>query len=159
MPRYRRVFVKGGCYFFTVVTEQRQPILTDESVRNALRNAIDNVRKQYPFTINAWVLLPDHLHTIWTLPEEDADFAIRWRLIKSQVTRACGELYKNPEFLTERRFNKNYSTIWQHRYWEHLISDEEDYLNHVEYIHQNPVKHGYVTDAKEWQYSTIHKPK
>jgi putative transposase len=157
MPRYRRVFVKGGRYFFTVVTEQRQPILTDEFVRNALREAINNVRTKYPFTINAWVLLPDHLHTIWTLPENDADFAIRWRLIKSQVTRVCGELYKNPEFLTERRLNKNYSTFWQHRYWEHLITDEQDYLNHVEYIHQNPVKHGYVTDAKEWQYSTIHK--
>lgn len=156
MARYRRANVKGGCYFFTVVTERRQPILLDEPVHTALRNAIFNVRKKYPFTINSWVILPDHLHMIWTLPEQDADFSIRWRLIKSFVTRACGSDYYNTELLTERRYNKNCGTLWQHRFWEHLIRDEQDYLNHIEYIHNNPVKHGYVTEAIEWPYSSIH---
>lgn len=157
MSRYRRMALEGGCYFFTVVTERRQPILTDEPVRKALREAIIAVKEKYPFTINAWVLLPDHIHTVWTLPPHDFDFATRWRLIKGRVTRTCGEAYRNPELLTERRLHKKCGTFWQHRYWEHLIRDESDLYHHINYIHQNPVKHGYVQTATDWPYSTIHR--
>jgi len=157
MSRYRRANVPGGCYFFTVVAERRQRILTDEPVRVALRAAIEKVRLRYPFTINAWVLLPDHLHTIWTLPFNDADFALRWRLIKTYVTRACGELYVNPQILTERRTAKKCGTIWQHRYWEHLIRDDEDFKKHMDYLHFNPVKHQLVGAVHEWPYSSFHR--
>lgn len=157
MTRYRRAKVEGGCYFFTVVTERRQPILTDELMRNSLREAIIKVRQNYPFIINAWVLLPDHLHTLWTLPENDADYSTRWRLIKSQVTKDYNEHYKATELLTERRLRQNCSTLWQHRFWEHCIRNQQDFDNHIEYIHQNPVKHGYVTNAEDWPYSSIHK--
>lgn len=106
MSRYRRAAVPGASYFFTVVTERRQPILTDPAVRSALREAIVLVRQTLPFRIDGWVLLPDHLHAIWTLPKDDADFSNRWRLIKRHVTRACGSDYLRPEFLTPRRSGK-----------------------------------------------------
>ncbi len=157
MSRYRRAKVAGGCYFFTVVTERRQPILTDESVRVALRGAIEKVREKYPFFINAWVLLPDHLHAIWTLPPGEANFSLRWRLIKTYVTRTCGELYFNPELLTARRDTKNCGTLWQHRYYEHLIRDEMDFIRHVDYVHFNPVKHSLVENVRDWPYSSFHR--
>jgi putative transposase len=121
MSCYRRSNVAGASYFFTVVTERRQRILTDDVFRAALREAIHHVRRERPFQIEAWVLLPDHLHAIWTLPVGDADFATRWRLIKSAVTHSVGELYFRPEWQTRRRTYKRCGTIWQHRYWEHLL--------------------------------------
>lgn len=157
MARYLRADVNGGCYFFTVVTERRQPILTDALVRVALREAIIKVRKKYPFEINAWVLLPDHLHTIWTLPENDADFALRWRLIKTYVTKACGNLYANPQWLTERRVAKQCGTLWQHRYWEHCIRDQQDFKHHMDYLHFNPVKHKLVNRVSDWPFSSFHR--
>jgi putative transposase len=157
MSHYRRANITGGCYFFTVVTEQRQAILIDEPIRTALRDAIIAVRKKYPFEINGWVLLPDHLHAIWTLPPNDKDFSTRWRLIKSQVTKACGTLYFQPRLLTERRINKNCGTLWQHRYWEHAIRDEHDFKTHMDYLHINPVKHGLVEKVSDWPYSSFHR--
>ncbi len=103
MSHYRRAAVPGGSYFFTVVTERRQPILIDPAVRLALREAIVSVRQTLPFRIDGWVLLPDHLHAIWTLPDGDADFSNRWRLIKRHVTHVCGPDYRRPELLTQRR--------------------------------------------------------
>jgi putative transposase len=101
MSSYRRANVAGGTYFFTVVTERRQPILLEPDVRAALRSAIEVVRVRRPFVIEGWVLLPDHLHAIWTLPPADADFATRWRLIKTHVTQACGATrYGRAELLT-----------------------------------------------------------
>lgn len=123
MSRYQRADVPGGSYFFTVVTERRQRILTEPAMRAALRESIETVRATRPFCIDAWVLLPDHLHAIWTLPEGDADFATRWRLIKAGVTRRCGALYAQPHHLTARRAAKGCGTLWQHRYWEHLLRD------------------------------------
>jgi putative transposase len=157
MSRYRRANVCGGCYFFTVVTERRQPILIDGPVRIALRDAIIRVREQYPFEINAWVLLPDHLHAIWTLPPNDANFALRWRLIKTHVTRTCGHLYFNPQWLTKRRASKQSGTLWQHRYWEHCIRDQKDFNHHMDYLHMNPVKHKLIKHASEWPYSSFHR--
>jgi len=126
MSRFRRARVPGGCYFFTVAAERRQPILANDDVRLALREAITQVRQVLPFRIDGWVLLPDHLHAIWTLPEGDADFSSRWRLIKRHVTRTCGPAYFRPGFLTPRRSAKQCGTLWQHRFWEHLIRDERD---------------------------------
>ena len=157
MARYRRAVVAGGSYFFTVVTERRQPILTEEPIRRALRDGIVYVRDRYPFDIDAWVLLPDHLHTIWTLPEGDADFATRWRLIKTSVTKACGQLYTQPNLLTARRTAKKCGTLWQHRYWEHLLRDDADFKHHMDYLHFNPVKHGLVQRVCDWPFSSFHR--
>lgn len=148
MSRYRRAAVPGASYFFTVVTERRQPILTDLAVRSALREAIVLVRQTLPFRIDGWVLLPDHLHAIWTLPEGDADFSNRWRLIKRHATRVCGSDYLRPELLTQRRSGKQYGTLWQHRFWEHLIRDERDFRQHMDYLHANPLKHGLVSRCR-----------
>ena len=157
MSRYRRAAVPGGSYFFTVVTERRQRILTDPALRLALREAIERVRVQRPFRIDGWVLLPDHLHAIWTLPEGDADFATRWRLIKTAVTRRCGADYFQPNYLTERRTAKHCATLWQHRYWEHWLRDGRDIRQHLDYLHFNPVKHGLVDTVADWPWSSFHR--
>ena len=143
--QYRRAFVPGGTCFFTVVTARRRPIFADEKAIELLREAFRHVRLRRPFTIVAMVVLPDHLHCLWTLPSGDSDYSTRWRLIKSRVTR-------HYESCHDRQPHR---TIWQPRYWEHTISDEEDYWRHVEYIHYNPVKHGYVHRPSEWPYSTF----
>jgi putative transposase len=155
MPNYRRDYAKGGVYFFTVVTHQRQKIMLEESFRTALRLSIQDVRKHLPFTVDAWVLLPDHLHCIWTLPEGDDDFSERWSQIKSGVTRRVGELYFDPNKLSKSRERRKESTIWQRRFWEHRVRDERDLARHMDYVHYNPVKHGLVQKPSEWPYSTF----
>lgn len=157
MSRYRRATTAGSSYFFTVVSYQRQPILCDDSIRDALRNAIEAVRASRPFTIEAWVLLPDHLHCIWTLPDGDADFSTRWMKIKRAVSAACGDEYRRDDLMSASKLKHRESTIWQRRFWEHKIRDEEDFARHVDYIHFNPVKHGHVQRAMDWQYSTFHR--
>lgn len=157
MSRYRRANVEGATYFFTLVTERRQSILTNEDVREALRAAILKVRSTHPFEIDAWVLLPDHLHCIWTLPEGDADFSTRWRLIKREVTVAIGTKYFRDDLHTDRRAQKQQGTIWQQRFWEHLIRDDHDYAAHMDYLHFNPVKHGLVKTVNEWPWSSFHR--
>jgi putative transposase len=156
MPDYRRAYVPGGTFFFTVTTFERQPILTGEPCRAALRLAINEVRKRFPFQSIAWVLLPDHLHTIWKLPDMDTDFSLRWSLIKQRVTQQCtdnaGDLA-----ITLSRQRRRERTVWQRRFWEHFIRDDIDFQNHIDYIHYNPVKHGYVTRPSDWPYSTFHQ--
>ncbi len=150
--RYRRADVKGGTYFFTVnIAERKRTWLVDYV--DVLRASIQTVKSRHPFEIDAMVLLPDHLHTIWTLPADDADFAKRWALIKAGFSR---QLNLN-ERRSKSRVKKGERGIWQRRYWEHLIRDERDFNNHVDYIHFNPVKHGYVTKPVEWPYSSIHR--
>lgn len=100
MSHYRRANTAGATYFFTVVSYRRQTILCDELIRHALRDAIAEVRTRRPFSVDARVLLPDHLHCIWTLPPDDADFAARWSLVKRRVSVACGERYRRAEWLT-----------------------------------------------------------
>ncbi|GGX47353.1 REP-associated tyrosine transposase [Saccharospirillum salsuginis] len=143
--RYRRNFVAGGRYFFTVVTHNRQPLLTTDDSINTLRNALRHVRHKYPFELDAMVVLPDHLHCIWSLPIDDADFARRWRLIKTWFSKHS-EVGKASQ-----------SSVWQRRYWEHTLRDDEDVARHVDYIHYNPVKHGYVARAGDWPYSSFRK--
>lgn len=145
----------GATYFFTVVSYRRRAILCDESVRTVLRDAINHVRTLRPFTIDAWVLLPDHLHCIWTLPEGDSDFSTRWGMIKRKVSLACGNQYKREDWITSSKRKHRESTIWQRRYWEHQIRDDGDFMRHVDYIHYNPVKHGRCKSAALWPYSTF----
>jgi putative transposase len=157
MSRYRRASLKGGSYFFTVVSERRQRILTNDDVRATLREAITEVRRQHPFHIDAWGLLPDHLHCIWSLPEGDADFSTRWRKIKAHVTRHCGARYRHPEWLSARRQAKGQGTLWQQRFWEHCLRDEADWRRHVDYLHWNPVKHGVAGRVVDWPWSSFHR--
>lgn len=156
MPNYRRAQANGGTYFFTVVTHQRRPILTDPEARGALRAAIEETREHHPFHIDAWVLLPDHLHTIWTLSDGDVDYPKRWGLIKATFTKRVKVNYHDPRRLNASKQRKRESTVWQRRYWEHQIRDTADYQRHVDYIHFNPVKHGLVTSVSDWPHSTFH---
>ena len=152
MPHYRRALT-GTSYFFTVVTHQRRPILCDDPVRAALRHAFECVRVRRPFVVDAMVLLPDHLHCIWTLPDGDSNFSLRWSQIKHHVSHTCGPLY--PMTLSRSRQERGRASIWQRRFWEHHIRNESDMERHVDYIHFNPVKHRLVATAAEWPYSTF----
>lgn len=157
MSRYRRATAAGSSYFFTVVAYRRQPILCDEGIRNALRAAIETVRVTRPFVIDAWVLLPDHLHCVWTLPAGDADFSTRWMIIKRAVSLACREDYRRADWVSASKLKHRESTIWQRRFWEHQIRNENDFARHVDYIHFNPVKHGHAQRVADWPYSTFHR--
>jgi putative transposase len=157
MPEYRRAKVPGGTYFFTVNTFRRYNILIDEPFRNALREGIETARATLPFTIVAWVLMPDHLHCIWRLPEGEADYSTRWAIIKSAVSKQCGHLVEIDSALSKSKLARNESVVWQRRFWEHLIRDDLDMQRHMDYLHFNPVKHGYVASAAEWPYSTFHR--
>ena len=157
MSDYRRANVGGGTYFFTVVTFRRRKILCNDTVWNALRDVIRNTRMKHPFTIDAWVLLPDHLHCIWTLPPDDANFGVRWAMIKRFVTKQCALDLHREDWMNESKRQRKESTIRQRSFWEHLIRDEQDYAIHMDYIHFNPVKHGYVKSVIEWPYSTFHR--
>jgi len=156
MPEYRRAKIPGGTYFFTVKTFQRKPILTQEPYRLALRQAISEVRDLLPFENIAWTLLPDHLHTVWKFPEGDANFSLRWSLIKQRVTRQCADETGSAS-ITRSRQERREGTIWQRRFWEHVIRDDVDLERHIDYIHYNPVKHGYVPRVIDWPYSTFHR--
>jgi len=153
MSHFRRALT-GSSFFFTVVAWRRRPILCDDAILAALRDAIHAVRARRPFTIDAWVQLPDHLHCIWTLPPGDADFSQRWRDIKHHVSYACRERY-NAAPLSEAMKRRAESAIWQRRFWEHQIRDERDFERHADYIHINPVKHGHVAHAALWRYSSF----
>jgi putative transposase len=156
MSQYRRADIPGATYFFTVNTYRRQAVLTDPRCRESLHNAISKVRLDLPFEIVAWVLLPDHIHAIWQLPQNDKDFPLRWSLIKQQVTRDC-EAWLPQQNLSASRKKRGEGSLWQRRFWEHLIRDETDLSRHVDYIHFNPVKHGYVANVADWPYSTFHR--
>lgn len=157
MPEYRRAKTQGGTYFFTVTTYLRRPILTLEVFRQALREGIERAWQTLPFKIEAWVLLPDHLHAIWTLPPEDNNYAARWAIMKRQVSRRCERQFSNPEGLSDSRHNRKESGIWQRRFWEHQIRDDLDFRRHMDYLHWNPVKHGYVREVADWPFSSFHR--
>ena len=153
--QYRRTFTPGATYFFTLVTHQRRPIFASVDAVDVLRAAFRQVRNSRPFEVDAMVVLPDHLRCIWTMPPDDADFATRWRLIKTWFTKHCPDVLRiTPD---AARTAKHEQAVWQHRYWEHQIRDEEDYARHVDYIHYNPVKHGLAALPMAWPYSSFHK--
>ena len=150
--RYRRFWVPGGTYFFTVnLADRSQTLLVDRI--DILRAAFRTVKSKHPFHVDALVVLPDHLHAIWTLPENDHDFAVRWALIKSHFSRQLPKI----EYCRDSRIKKRERGIWQRRYWEHLIRNNNDFQRHIDYIHFNPVKHGLVKTAIEWPYSSFHQ--
>lgn len=151
--QYRRLYIKGGTYFFTLVTYNRKPIFSSVAAVQLLSTALTYTASRMPFETVAYVILPDHLHYIFTLPIESSDFSTRWRLIKSHFTRQwCkeGSISNHPS-----RIKKGELDVWQRRFWEHLIRDETDLARHIEYIHYNPVKHGFVNAAMEWKYSSF----
>lgn len=150
--RYRRADVKGGTYFFTVnLLERHRTLLVDHV--DALREVIREVKVRHPFQIDAMVILPDHLHALWTMPEGDADFSMRWMLIKAGFSRQIPK----EERRNASRQNKGERGIWQRRYWEHLIRDDRDFARHADYIHYNPVKHGHARTVADWRHSTFHE--
>jgi putative transposase len=157
MSTYRRVHTPAGTYFFTVVTHRRQKILCEEHFRTALRAAIHETRARLPFIIDGWVLLPDHLHCIWTMSEGDAAFGKRWGVIKRIVSKQCAESCSGDQVFGGSRLRRRESTVWQRRFWEHRIRDEADYRRHMDYLHYNPVKHRLVNSVNEWPYSTFHR--
>lgn len=150
--RYRRTTVAGGSYFFTVNLADRKRTLLVDHV-DILRKVIRKVKAKHPFDIDAMVILPDHLHAIWTLPEGDRDYPTRWMLIKAGFSRHMPK----GERRSQSRMRKGERSIWQRRYWEHMIRDDRDYETHINYIHFNPVKHGLVTRSSDWSYSSIHR--
>jgi putative transposase len=150
--RYRRARVAGGTYFFTVNLAERDRTLLVDHV-DLLRSAMGHMKAGHPFNIDAVVILPDHLHTIWTLPEGDCDYPVRWALIKAGFSRRIS----SAEQRNESRFSKGERGIWQRRYWEHVIRDELDYERHVDYIHYNPVKHSHAHRSSDWPHSSIHR--
>jgi putative transposase len=151
---YRRSQIPGGAFFFTLVTYERRKLFSEQKNINLLRQVIHEIKQVHPFQMQAYVLLPDHFHCIWRLPDNDADFSTRWRLIKSYFTRSC--VLPDDCNPTLTRKNKGEQCVWQRRFWEHAIKDDSDFENHVAYIHYNPVKHGYVNAPRDWQQSSIH---
>ena len=150
---YRRIWHPGGTYFFTINLLQWKG--NDLLIRHiqALRESVKVVKAHHPFEIHGWVVLPEHMHCVIELPANDSDYATRIRLIKIGFSKALPK--------TERRsivrINRGERGIWQRRYWEHLIRDEADFQSHLDYIHHNPVKHGWVKQVKDWSYSTFHR--
>ena len=185
MPQYRRTHTPGTTYFFTVVSRQRRPFLCDDPIRVALRDAITTVRREHPFMIDAWVLLPDHLHCIWTLPENDHAYSVRWSMIKRLVTQHVGAHgapyealqqnrrvrhahHEHPEqshpdhrgyhpHVSTSRLRRREGCIWQRRFWEHRVRDQDDLNRCLDYLHWNPEKHGHVSRVVDWPYSTFHR--
>jgi putative transposase len=152
MSRYRRVKIEGGVYFFTLTLADRS---SDFLVRHIdrLRRAYATAQKRYPFKTIAICILPDHLHALWSLPPNDIDFPPRWSLIKSGFSRG----FPGSADRTRSKISKREKGIWQRRYWEHAIRDDADLARHVDYIHFNPAKHGYVTKVGDWPHSSFHR--
>ena len=152
MPDYRRNRVQGGTYFFTVnLLERRSKLLTEHI--DVLRASVKAVQKRKPFHIDAWVVLPNHMHCVWTLPMGDDDYHARWKAIKTAFSKAVPQI----ERLSAVRKARAERGIWQRRYWEHTIRGDKDYAAHMDYVHINPVKHGLVKQVKDWPYSTFHE--
>jgi len=151
MVRYRRSFVPGGTYFFTVTLRDRRATLLVDHIA-ALRMAFARTRAERPFTTDAAVVLPEHLHAVITLPEGDADYPARWRRMKSLFSTAVAGADASLQ-----RDRRGGFAIWQRRYWEHTIRDADDFARHVDYIHFNPVRHGLVRTVRAWPHSTFHR--
>jgi len=144
MPKYRRARIPGGTYFFTVVLNNRKSSLLVDNF-DLLACAVKTTKNSRPFRNLGWVVLPDHIHTVWTLPENDNDFSGRWRAIKKSFTKNCKSRHQDIK-----------APIWQNRFWEHAIRGRDDLQLHLNYIHINPLKHGCVQQVKDWPYSSFH---
>jgi putative transposase len=151
MVKYRRYYHPGGTYFFTLTLQNRKADYLTQYI-NELGNAIRNVKCIHAFNTLAIVVLPDHLHTIWQLPEGDSNFSLRWRCIK---TSFAANIKRRGVCIGKNQYNEH--VLWQRRFWEHMIRDEKDFERHVNYIHYNPVKHHLVKQVKDWPYSSFHR--
>ncbi|OAI17936.1 transposase [Methylomonas koyamae] len=150
---YRRIWQPGGTYFFTINLLQRKN--NDMLVQHIqfLRDSIKAVKANHPFKTHGWVVLPEHMHCLIELPANDTDYATRIRLIKMGFSKAIPKTERRSAI----RIKRGERGIWQRRYWEHLIRDEADFQAHLDYIHYNPVKHGWVKQVKDWPYSTFYR--
>ncbi len=153
MTNYRRIYTPEASWFFTVNLLERDnnPLLIENI--NLLRSAFRKVKERHPFSIEAIVILPDHLHCIWTLPKNDTDYSTRWNLLKGAFSRSLAK----GESLSKSRVKRRERGIWQRRFWEHMLRDENDFNRHLDYIHWNPVKHGYASNVVDWPHSSFHK--
>jgi putative transposase len=151
MTDYRRFYIPGSTWFFTVnLAERRNNHLLIEQI-DSLRAAFRYVKNRKPFRMEAVVIMPDHLHCIWTLPEGDADFSVRWGLIKSHFSRSMPD----GERISQSRIKRRERGIWQRRFWAHLLTSQEDFNAHCDYIHWNTVKHGHVDRVADWSHSSF----
>jgi putative transposase len=157
MPQYRRLYIHGGTYFFTVVSYQRRPILVHPMLRRALSESIQFVKKQHPFDVHAWVLLPDHMHCVWRLPRNESDYSKRWAQIKRLTSQHVAKVFHDEERANPSMRRRRELTIWQPRFWEHWIRNDDDLRQTIQYIHRNPVKHGLVNRIEDWPFSTYHR--
>jgi putative transposase len=157
MPNYRRWCVPGATYCFTVVTCRRTPIFHDLTAVRLLGEVMRAVRGRFPFCVPAIVLLPDHLHCLWTLPHGDADFSVRWNQIKRRFSESWLSLGGAEVPPGPSRAVKGERGVWQRRFWEHVVRDEDDLERCAEYIHYNPVKHGYATCPWDWPWSSFRR--
>lgn len=152
MTDYRRLYIPGASWFFTVNLENRQGNLLVEHI-DILRAAFAYAKQRHPLRIDAVSVMPEHLHCIWTLPEGDADFSTRWNLLKGYFSRHL----PGGESISQSRAGKRERGIWQRRFWEHCLRDQDDFNRHVDYIHWNPVKHGWVQRVRDWPHSSFHR--
>lgn len=157
MANYRRNYVPGGSYFFTLVTHLRRPIFEAPMARRFLRSAIMDQRRKRPFQIVAICLLPDHLHTVWTLPQDDSDYSLRWKRIKEDFTAQWLAHGGEEGHRSQSRSTKQERAVWQRRFWEHTIEDDRDLKRCVDYIHWNPRKHNLVRRVQDWRWSSFHR--
>jgi putative transposase len=157
MPEYRRVKFKGATYFFTLVTYQRQRIFSSPEPISLLTECFDRIKTYHPFKIDAYCILPDHIHFIWSLPENDNNYSMRISQIKRRFTNEYSKRFEISNEKNESRKKRKESIIWQRRFWEHWIRDENDLNHHIDYVHYNPVKHGLVSRAQDWKNSSFHE--
>jgi len=157
MPNYKRTFEQGGMFFFTLVTHRRRHLFSTAMARKCLRQSIVEEQTNHPFDLTAVVILPDHLHCIWELSDNDSDFSKKWGRIKSRFSKLWMDMGGKEAQISQARSKHRERGIWQKRFWEHRIRDEEDLMRHVNYIHFNPVKHGLVRCPHAWAYSSFER--
>ncbi len=155
MPNYRRVKIKGGTYFFTLVTYKRQNIFSIPENRELFLESINHVKNYHPFHVIAYCILPDHIHLLIRLPEDDDNFSLRISEIKKQFSKLYTKNIGQSPAKIAGLAKSGESGLWQKRFWEHTIRDEEDLHRHMDYIHYNPVKHGLVNRVKGWPNSSF----
>ena len=155
MPNYRRVRIKGGTYFFTLVTYKRQKVFASLETRILLLESVNYVKRFHPFYIEAYCILPDHIHLLWRMPEDDDNYSMRIAEIKKRFSKYYFKNLGTTLLLNPLQAMRKESGIWQRRFWEHYIRDEEDLNRHIDYIHYNPVKHGFVKKVSAWPSSSF----
>jgi len=155
MPEYRRAYVPGGTFFITLVTYNRQTLFSDPKNVSLLRTAVATTKSEKPFEILGAVVVPDHIHLLWTLPPNDTAYSQRVGRLKVLFTKSLDPKRSLPQNISSSRRKHRESDVWQRRFWEHTIIDEEDLERHLDYIHYNPVKHGLISCPHLWSYSSF----